>query len=228
MLNVMLVDDDPDNLLLVRTWLERMGHHVTVAASATEALLVLGKRSVPDLAVIDIVLPDLDGVRFLTKLRQDNPAYASMPVIFLTAADLPSRPDQDDVPMARFVPKPLTRAMLSAAITAASPPPGTPAWNPTTRNTHPPPGPQIEPGPGAAPFARMPGPWGVAGCRQPESKVCTAEHVGGESPSALKLPEELRSIGGRRAFRGENVSHTAPREAFGGGAQASAIRRAAS
>ena len=118
MVNVLTVDDDADNLLLVQTWLERMGHQVTTAGSATEAFTALAGSPVPDLAVVDIILPGLDGVQFLKQLRHE-PGYADMPTIFLTAADLEPHPDRHDAAPATYLTKPLTRAELSAAVTAA-------------------------------------------------------------------------------------------------------------
>lgn len=117
MVNVLLVDDDADNQLLVQTWLERLGHQVTAADSASQAFATL--------AVLDIVMPGLDGMQFLKQLRQ-IPDYADMPAIFLTAADLDPQPDRDGAPPATYLPKPLTRAMLTAALTD-SPNPG-PSW----------------------------------------------------------------------------------------------------
>ncbi len=84
--NVLVLEDDPDNRQLIVLWLERRGHQVTAASSGIDAVLALSHQPIPDLAVLDIVLPDINGVAFLQQLRQD-PAYSDMPVIFLTAAD---------------------------------------------------------------------------------------------------------------------------------------------
>ncbi len=116
--NVLVLDDDADHRLLIRTWLEMMGHHVSTAETAAEAFEVLAGRRVPDLAVLDVVIPTIDDVQFLEQLRQD-PAYVGMPVVFLTAADLPAHPEQDWAAHAQYVSKPLTRADLTAAVTAA-------------------------------------------------------------------------------------------------------------
>ena len=116
--NVLVLDDDSDHRLLIRTWLEKMGHHVTTAGTAAEAFLVLAGGPVPDLAVLDVVMPQVDGVQFLRNLRQD-PEYTDMPVIFLTAADLPAHPEQDWAEHALYVTKPLARAVLTAAVKEA-------------------------------------------------------------------------------------------------------------
>lgn len=79
---------------------------------------MLAGRRVPDVAVLDVVMPGLNGFQFLTQLRQDD-AYADMPVVFLTAADMPPHPERDWVPGARYVAKPLSRDMLATAISAA-------------------------------------------------------------------------------------------------------------
>ncbi|MBT0770161.1 response regulator [Kineosporia sp. J2-2] len=118
MSTVLLVEDDPDNQLLLRTWLEGMGHQVRVYGSAVEALDDLPAHPRPDLAVLDVVLPQLTGIEFIEKLRQ-QPLFVDMPVVFLTAAELPPDPEQDWAPYAQYLTKPLSRATLAAAINNA-------------------------------------------------------------------------------------------------------------
>ncbi len=81
--SVLLVEDDPDLLLLTRRELEAAGFQIWPAASAEEALDLVARRGPPHLALIDIVLPGLDGLSLARRLRQEN----GIPVIMLTSVD---------------------------------------------------------------------------------------------------------------------------------------------
>jgi two-component system phosphate regulon response regulator PhoB len=80
---ILVVDDEPDLLELVRFNLDRAGFRVETAASGEEALARL-RRSTPDLLVLDLMLPDLSGEEVCRRLRA-NPSLAGLPVIMLTA-----------------------------------------------------------------------------------------------------------------------------------------------
>lgn len=79
---LLLVEDNPDNRLLVAVLLEEH-YRVVEAASAEEALALLPALA-PDLFLIDISLPGIDGVALLAELRR-LPEYAGRPAIALTA-----------------------------------------------------------------------------------------------------------------------------------------------
>jgi DNA-binding response OmpR family regulator len=80
---VLVADDDPDILTLVGFRLERAGYEVLPARDGEEALALALERQ-PDLAILDVMMPKLDGYEVTQRLR-DNPATSSMPVILLTA-----------------------------------------------------------------------------------------------------------------------------------------------
>jgi DNA-binding response OmpR family regulator len=80
---VLVADDDPDILALVTFRLERAGYDV-VAASDGEQALQLALEQPPDLAVLDVMMPKLDGYEVTTRLRQ-NERTRRMPIILLTA-----------------------------------------------------------------------------------------------------------------------------------------------
>jgi DNA-binding response OmpR family regulator len=80
---VLIAEDDEDVLVLVRTVLERSGHEVMVARDGAEALELAGARR-PDLAVLDISMPELDGLEVLRRLRADEET-CRMPVVLLSA-----------------------------------------------------------------------------------------------------------------------------------------------
>jgi DNA-binding response OmpR family regulator len=80
---VLIADDDRDILSLVRAVLERSGHEVVSAGAGAEALASVAERR-PDLAVLDITMPRVDGLEVLRRLRAD-PATSDLPVILLSA-----------------------------------------------------------------------------------------------------------------------------------------------
>ncbi|MGN1401992.1 MAG: response regulator transcription factor [Bacillus sp. (in: firmicutes)] len=79
-MNVMVVDDDKHILQLVSIHLTREGYHVWQAHNADEALELLEKVN-PDLAVVDIMMPGMNGIE-LTKILRDS---YQIPVLILTA-----------------------------------------------------------------------------------------------------------------------------------------------
>lgn len=80
---VLVADDDPDILTLVGFRLERAGYEVLPARDGEEALALALERQ-PDLAILDVMMPKLDGYEVTQRLR-DDPATSGMPVILLTA-----------------------------------------------------------------------------------------------------------------------------------------------
>lgn len=80
---VMAVDDDPEVLDTLGRVLEREAFDVTLSNSAAEALIHLEKR-VPDVLILDIIMPGMDGVTLCRQLRRD-PRFMSLPILFLTA-----------------------------------------------------------------------------------------------------------------------------------------------
>jgi two-component system, cell cycle response regulator DivK len=80
---VLLVEDNPANMKLERLLLESMGHTV-VAATDAEAALVLARGGQPDLILMDIHLPGMDGLAAV-RLLKDDLGTRTIPVIALTA-----------------------------------------------------------------------------------------------------------------------------------------------
>jgi CheY-like chemotaxis protein len=80
---VLIADDDEDILALVRATIERSGHEVMAVGDGAAALSAMAERR-PDLAVLDIAMPELDGLEVLRRLRADNETR-DLPVILLTA-----------------------------------------------------------------------------------------------------------------------------------------------
>ncbi len=83
MANIALVDDDKNILASVSMLLEQEGYHVRTFSDGAAALTAL-TTTPPDLAILDIKMPRMDGLELLRRLRQANP---DLPVIFLTSKD---------------------------------------------------------------------------------------------------------------------------------------------
>ena len=82
---ILLVDDEPAIIKIVRKRLEQHHYEVTTASDGLEGLeRALAER--PDLIITDIMMPTMDGYTFLKKLRA-KPQLAGIPVIILTAKD---------------------------------------------------------------------------------------------------------------------------------------------
>lgn len=80
---ILAVDDEPDLVALLEYCLTQGGHHVRTAANGWEALAAVQAER-PDLILLDLMLPDLDGFGVCEILRRD-PATATIPIIILSA-----------------------------------------------------------------------------------------------------------------------------------------------
>ena len=83
MSKILIAEDNPVNRELLRELLEMRGHTVAEACDGEEALGMM-EQSLPDLVLLDIGMPLLDGFGVIRKIRE-NPRFASMPVVAVTA-----------------------------------------------------------------------------------------------------------------------------------------------
>ena len=81
---VLVADDDADIVVLVRLGLERAGMEVAAAADGRAALLLAQART-PDAAVLDVMMPRVDGLEVTRQLRA-TAATATIPILILSAA----------------------------------------------------------------------------------------------------------------------------------------------
>ena len=82
-IDILIVDDKPNNLRLLSTLLEREGYSVRKALDGEMAITAINTLS-PDLVLLDIMMPGLDGYEVCKRLK-DNPHTTEIPIIFLTA-----------------------------------------------------------------------------------------------------------------------------------------------
>jgi two-component system KDP operon response regulator KdpE len=112
---VLAIDDDKALLRALRLALSAKGHEVLAAATAEEGLSSLALRS-PDVVVLDLGLPDLDGLEVVRRIR----SWSEVPVIVLSATDLEDRKVAAlDAGANDYVTKPFGMAELEARIRTA-------------------------------------------------------------------------------------------------------------
>lgn len=80
---LMLVDDDPNLILLVKDYLEFRGYQVITAGNGREALDLL-EEQIPDLIICDVMMPEMDGYSLVQHIRE-NSTTEWVPVLFLSA-----------------------------------------------------------------------------------------------------------------------------------------------
>jgi len=82
---ILVVDDTPANIKLLGDLLRHKGYDVTTAVNGEEALAAIAKQ-IPDLVLLDIMMPGLNGYEVCRKIRE-NPATALLPVVLCTSLD---------------------------------------------------------------------------------------------------------------------------------------------
>ncbi len=103
---VLVVEDNLDNLALVRFLLNRAGYEVLSAGSGVDALRV-AREEHPELILMDMAIPEMDGWTAAKELKAD-PATQKIPVVALTAFTLPGdRRRAMEAGCEGFIPKPM-------------------------------------------------------------------------------------------------------------------------
>jgi CheY-like chemotaxis protein len=111
-ITVLLVEDEHDVRVALRNLLEDDGFEVLTASDGQAALVLLdGSERVPDVLVVDLMLPVLDGWSLVAALQR-NPRYADIPVIIQSAFRDPPPPRG----IAIFLGKPIDESALLGAI----------------------------------------------------------------------------------------------------------------
>src|SRR5215831_20193328 len=117
MSRILIVEDDADIAELVRLYLERAGHRAEVIASGDEAVKRV-RHDPPDLVVLDVMLPGLDGLTICRAIRA-HAATAGIPIIILSArADESDRIHGLELGADDYVTKPFSPKELVARVAA--------------------------------------------------------------------------------------------------------------
>ncbi|AHF04258.1 transcriptional regulator [Marichromatium purpuratum 984] len=112
---ILLVDDSPENLVVLSELLQPE-FRVRVAISGEKALRVVSRAPLPDLVLLDVMMPDMDGYAVFERLRAD-PLTADTPVIFVTAMDSDEAETRGlDVGAADYIAKPVNPRILLARV----------------------------------------------------------------------------------------------------------------
>ncbi len=112
---ILIVDDSPDSVALLSSLL-RADYRVKVAISGERALAIVRDHEAPDLILLDIVLPDLDGYEVCKRLKA-NPATVAIPVIFLSAkADAGDEKRGLDLGAVDYITKPVSPSLVMAKV----------------------------------------------------------------------------------------------------------------
>jgi DNA-binding NtrC family response regulator len=110
---ILIVDDDPEVRTATRDFLAGKGYEVVVAEGGREALRLLAASPV-DVVLLDVAMPDMDGMETLKRLVAEHP---DMPVIMVTAnADIEITSKVLQLGAADYVPKPFDLDYLDQAI----------------------------------------------------------------------------------------------------------------
>ena len=113
--HILIVDDNELNLKLATHVLQKNGYQTSTALNGFEAL-EMTKTSVPDLAILDVMMPDMDGYELCTRMRE-NPKLKHIPIIILTAlSSVDDRLKAFDVGADDFLSKPFIPAELLARV----------------------------------------------------------------------------------------------------------------
>jgi CheY-like chemotaxis protein len=83
-MNILIAEDDPVSRRLLHATLTTWGYAVSATANGTEALAVLQREDAPSLAILDIMMPEMDGLEVCRKVRESQPTVPPY-IILLTA-----------------------------------------------------------------------------------------------------------------------------------------------
>lgn len=112
---ILLVEDNPGTIDVMHQELEVLGYDVTVAKNGMEAV-AMASSLLPDLIVMDIIIPKIDGLQAATQIRQ-NPKTQAIPILAATAMAMPG--DREKCLAGGcdgYIAKPFTYKELGAAI----------------------------------------------------------------------------------------------------------------
>ncbi|MEH2198915.1 ATP-binding response regulator [Nostoc sp.] len=112
---ILVVDDSPDNVFLIKTILEEEGYTISTAENGISALAEL-KASPCDLVLLDLMMPDMDGYEVTKHIRGEMKLPQYIPILLITAHDAPNVAHGLDLGADDFIRKPVTVDELLARV----------------------------------------------------------------------------------------------------------------
>jgi signal transduction histidine kinase len=112
---ILVVDDSPDNVFLIKTILEEEGYTISTAENGISALVQL-KASPCDLVLLDLMMPGMDGYEVTKHIRGDMKLSQYIPILLITAHDTPNVAHGLDLGADDFIRKPVTVDELLARV----------------------------------------------------------------------------------------------------------------
>lgn len=114
---ILIVDDDPNTLEILRRWLNREGYATVSADNGPACLQTLAKEAV-DVIVLDVMMPGMDGLQVCERLRASD-EWRGIPVMLLTAKDdLETRSRGMMLGVSEYLTKPVNKLELFARLQA--------------------------------------------------------------------------------------------------------------
>ncbi len=115
MTKIMVVDDEPDILAMIEMILNRKGYETVLAEGGEEALKLLGEMR-PDLILLDLMMPRMDGTEFLRRLRSDE-NLKDIPVVVVSVRSTIEKESREAMELADdYITKPIDIPTLYATI----------------------------------------------------------------------------------------------------------------
>ncbi len=115
MARVLVIDDEPDVRWLIRMSLERAGHEVIDAEDGLRGIALAMKQR-PEIIVLDLMMPVMDGYGVLAELAKD-PRTAGVPVVVLSARAIPDEAERAvGAGASRFLEKPFDPDLLASEL----------------------------------------------------------------------------------------------------------------
>ncbi|MBV6626201.1 MAG: response regulator [Rivularia sp. (in: Bacteria)] len=111
---ILIVDNSPDNVSLVKTILEEEGYQVSTAENGIAGLSLIEDNS-PDLIILEILMPEIDGYEITRRIRK-NTKLPFIPILLITAHDSPNVAHGLDLGANDFIRKPVTVDELLARV----------------------------------------------------------------------------------------------------------------
>ena len=112
---ILIVDDDPKALLLIEAMLKPHGYDVVLVNHSRLAIQTARKEK-PDLILLDIMMPELDGYTLLNKIRKDE-TLKNIPVVMVTALELDGNKEfASECGASAYITKPIDKKVLLETI----------------------------------------------------------------------------------------------------------------